>query len=198
VGEWIVRQQTIWLKASDDPSSLDRHLDVLVAPTIVAYGLNRRVALFAIEPFLSKQVEVQTPAGRVTRAATGFGDLTALARVTAFAIDRAGETIRLAPFAGVKVPTGTNDRADGLGRLPGPLQLGSGSWDPVLGTVFTWQKLGWELDASASYQRRTEAHGFKAGDEGRAEVSFQYRLVPRGVLGSGVPSYVYAVDSTTA
>lgn len=198
VGEWIVRQQTIWLRATDDPGPLDRDLNVLVAPTVVVYGLNRRVALFAMEPFVSKQIEVQTPAGRVTRAATGFGDLTTLARVTAVAIDRSGETIRLAPFAGVKLPTGTDDRADGLGRLPEALQLGSGSWDPLLGTVFTWQKLRWELDASASYQRRTEAHGFRAGDEGRGEVSFQYRLVPRGALGSGVPSYLYAVVESNA
>lgn len=113
--------------------------------------------------------------------------------MTAVAIDRPGETIRLAPFAGLKLPTGADDRTDGLGRLPPPLQLGSGSWDPLLGTVFTWQTLRWELDASASYQRRTEANGFKAGDEARGEASFQYRVVPRSALESGVPSYLYAV-----
>lgn len=197
-GEWIVRQQTIWLRATDDPSPLGRELDVLVAPAVVVYGLNSRLALFAIEPFLSKQIEVTTPAGRVTRATTGFGDLTAMARLTALAVDRRGETIRLAPFAGLKLPTGRDDEADGLGRLPQPLQLGSGSWDPLLGTVFTWQTLRWELDASISYQRRTEAKGFKAGDESRGEASFQYRLVPRGALGTGVPSYVYAVVETNA
>lgn len=198
VGEWIVRQQTIWLRATDDPSPVGRELSVLVAPTVVVYGFNRRVALFAIEPFLAKQIEVRTPAGPATRAVTGFGDLTTLARVTAVAIDRPGETVRLAPFAGLKLPTGADDRADGLGRLPQALQLGSGSWDPLLGTVFTWQRLGWELDASASYQRRTEANGFEAGDEGAGEVSFQYRLVPRGALGSGVPSYLYAVVESNA
>lgn len=197
-GEWIVRQQTVWLRATDDPSPLGQELDVFVAPAVVVYGLNSRVALFAIEPFLSKQIEVTTPAGRVTRATTGFGDLTAMARVTALAVDRPGETIRLAPFAGLKLPTGRDDEADGLGRLPRPLQLGSGSWDPLLGTVFTWQTLGWELDASMSYQRRTEAKGFKAGDESRGEASFQYRLVPSGTLGSGVPSYLYAVVETNA
>jgi hypothetical protein len=198
VGEWIVRQETIWMKATDDPSPMDRNLNALVAPTVVVYGLNRRVALFAIEPFLSKQIEVSTPRGRITRGTTGFGDLTAMARVTAVAIDRSGETIRLAPFAGLKLPTGRDDEADGFGRLPQPLQLGSGSWDPLVGTVFTWQTLRWELDASVSYQRRTEANAFRAGDEGRGEASFQYRLVPAGNLGEGVPSYLLAVFESTA
>lgn len=197
-GEWIVRQQTIWLRATDDPGPLGRELDVFVALAVVVYGPNSRVALFAFEPLLSKQIEVMTPAGRVTRATTGFGDLTAVARVTALAVDRPGETIRLAPFAGLKLPTGRDDEADGLGRLPQPLQLGSGSWDPLLGTVLTWQTLRWELDASMSYQRRMEAKGFKAGDESRGEASFQYRLVPSGALGSGVPSYVYAVVESSA
>ena len=197
-GEWILRQQTGWLRATGDAGPERRELSVLVAPTVVAYGIDSRVALFAIQPFLSKQLEATTPMGRVTRAVTGFGDLTVLGRVTALAVDRRGETIRVAPFAGVELPTGRDDEADGLGRLPAPLQLGSGSWDPLVGAVFTWQTLRFELDASASYQRRNEGNGFEAGDEGRAETSFQYRLVPRGALGSGVPSYLYAVLETNA
>lgn len=197
-GEWIVRLQTVWLRATDDPSPLGRELNILAESAVVVHGFTSRVAVFAVEPLLSKQIEVATPAGRVTRATTGFGDLTALVRVTALAVDRRGETLRIAPFAGLKVPTGRHDEGDGLGRLPPSLQLGSGSWDPLLGTVFTWQKLRWEFDASTSYQRRTEAKGFKAGDESRGEASFQYRLVPSGALGSGVPSYVYAVVETNA
>lgn len=197
-GEWIVRQQTIWLRATDDPSPLDRDLNVLVAPVVVVYGLNSRVALFAIQPFLSKQIEITTPSGRATRATTGLGDLTAMARVTAVAFDRLGETIRFAPFAGLKLPTGRDDEADGIGRLPQPLQLGSGSLDPVFGAVFTWQRLRWQIDASGSYQRTTEANGFDSGDEARGDASFQYRLVPRGALGGGVPSYLYAVVESNA
>jgi hypothetical protein len=105
-GEWIVRQQTVWLRATGDPGSERRELSVLVAPTVVVHGLDSRVALFAIQPFLSKQLEAATPTGRVTRAVTGFGDLMVLARVTALAVDRTGETIRVAPFAGLELPTG--------------------------------------------------------------------------------------------
>ncbi len=197
-GELIFRQQAIWLRATDDPTPLERGLDVFAYPTVLVYGVNARVTLFGILPFLDKNLELTTPSGRITRGTSGFGDLTTFVRVTALTINRPGETIRLAPLVGVKLPTGADDEADALGRLPQPLQLGSGSWDPLLGAVFTWQKLRWEMDVSGSYQIRTKANDFEAGDEARGEASFQYRVVPRGKLGSGVPSYLFAVLETNA
>jgi len=142
-GELIFRQQAIWLRATDDPTPLERGLDVFAYPTVLVYGVNPRVTLFGVLPFLDKNLELTTPSGRITRGTSGF-------------------------------------------------------WDPLLGAVFTWQKLRWEMDVSGSYQIRTEANDFEAGDEARGEASFQYRVVPRGKLGSGVPSYLFAVLETNA
>jgi hypothetical protein len=129
----------------------------------------------------------------VRRSASGFGDLSTFVRVTALQIDRPRETIRLAPFAGLKMPTGATGIADDLGQLPPALQLGTGSWDPFGGLIFTWQKLRWELDLSGSYLVRTKANDFNAGDEARGDASFQYRVVPWGEVGPGVPSWLFAV-----
>ena len=197
-GELIFRQQAIWLRATDDPGPLDRRLSVFASPTVVVYGITARVTAFGILPFLDKELEFNAPTGRVTRGTRGFGDLTTLLRVTALVINRHGETLRVAPFVGLKLPTGRDDEADTIGRLPQPLQLGSGSRDPLLGGIFTWQKLRWELDVSTSYQFRTAANDFEAGDEARGEASFQYRLIPRSKLGRGVPSYLFGVLETNA
>ncbi len=62
----------------------------------------------------------------------------------------------------------------------------------------TWQTLRHEMDVSGTYQLRTEANGFRAGDEARADASFQYRLIPWGRLGPGVPSYLFGVIETAA
>jgi hypothetical protein len=130
-GEWIVRQQTIWLRARDDPSPLGRELNVFVAPAVVVYGPNSRLALFAIEPFLSKQIELSTPAGRVTRATTGFGDLTAMARVTwpsiAAARRSAWRRSRVCSSrpAGTMRPMGSADSRSLYSSAPGP---GIPSW----------------------------------------------------------------------
>ena len=192
--ELILREQVIWLRATDDPSPTERNLNVIAVPTVLVYGVHPRVALFGILPFLYKRMDVTTPNGeRVKRTATGFGDLSTFVRVTALQIDRPGETMRLAPFAGLKMPTGATGIADDLGPLPPALQLGTGSWDPFGGVIFTWQKLRWELDLSGSYVVRTRADDFNAGNEARGDASFQYRVVPWGEVGPGVPSWLFAV-----
>jgi hypothetical protein len=89
--------------------------------------------------------------------------------------DRPQETIRMAPFVGLKMPTGATGIADDLGQLPPALQLGSGSWDPFGGLIFTWQKLRWEFDASGSYLVRTRANDFNAGM--RREVTHRFNIV---------------------
>lgn len=197
-GELIVRQQAIWMRAAGNPGAVPEELDVLAAPAVLVYGLNADLMLMGILPFFYKNVAVTLPSGRATRHTTGFGDLTAIGRYTVLALDAPGRTFRIAPFTGLKVPTGAQDEADALGRYPPVFQLGTGSWDPLAGAVVTWQTLRWELDASGTYQLRTEANGFRAGNEARGDASFQYRLVPWGKLGPGVPSYLFAVLEAAA
>lgn len=191
-GQWIFRGQYLLIRASDDPTPMDRSLTVNAAPLVLATGVTPKLALFSVVPFLDKSIEVNAPAGRQTRGASGLGDVMLVARYTVSQWDRPGETIRIAPFGGVKFPTGRHADSDRLGRLPQPLQPGSGSWDGLAGATLTWQRLDWEIDADAGYRRNGEADGFRFGDAAFADVSFQYRLLPRQ-LGAGVPGYLYAV-----
>lgn len=191
-GELILRAQTKLLRATGDPSPADRDLTAWAVPTVLVYGATSRLALFGVFPYLDKELRVTTPGGRRSRGVSGLGDLRAFARYTIARWDSPGETLRIAPFAGVKAPTGDDDERDSLGRLPPPLQLGSGSWDPILGTALSWQRLDWELDSSVGYDLRTEAGGVERGDALRLDASFQYRVWPRA-LGPGVPAFLYAV-----
>jgi len=139
------------------------------------------LAVFGIVLGLDKDLDVATPAGparppsegaggRRTRADSGLGDVTFIARYTAYQDDHPGETLRLAPFVGLEAPTGDDDENDLLGRLPQPLQLGSGSWEPFKGVVGTWQTLNWQIDVAASYKFNAEAYEFEFGDEARNEM----------------------------
>ncbi len=192
-GELIVRGQGKFLQSTGDGTAMNRNLTVWAAPTVFVYGANEKLALFGIVPYLDKRLSLNTTGGRRTRGDAGLGDLSFLARYTVGQWDRPQETLRLAPFVGIEVPSGKDDTKDSLGRLPQPLQLGSGSWDPIVGTIFTWQKLAWEFDASASYKRNTAANNFEIGDVTRLDLSFQYRLSPFSLPGGGVPAFLYAV-----
>ncbi len=191
-GEFVLRGQAKWIRSSDDPGPMDRDLTVWVLPTVLAYGFNAKLTLFGVVPYLDKRLEVNTPLGWLSRGDSGLGDATFLARYTLWQRNQPGSTMRLAPFVGLKIPTGTDDKQDSLGTLPRPLQLGSGSWDPLLGMAFTWQTFDWEFDSAVSYKIRTTADGYRFGDQAEWDLSYQRRVWPREI-GGGVPGFLYLV-----
>jgi len=190
-GEALLRVQAKYLSATDDPGPLDRQLTVKTVPLVAAWGATSRWTLFAVVPWLDKRLQTDTAQGRVSRAANGWGDLTAIARYTAYAQDAPGRTLRIAPFAGIEAPIGSDDERDGLGVLPRPLQPGAGSWNPLLGVVLTDQSLEREWGAHASYRFNNEADGFEFGDEARLDVSYHARIASAGPAG-GIPHFIYA------
>jgi len=192
-GEFVLRELFFFIKSSDDPSPADRDLEVIGGLSVLGYGATGDLALFGVLPVLDKSLELDTPDGRrIERGDTGIGDVRLFGRYTAFRDDAPGRTFRIAPFAGVELPTGKDDQRDRFGRLPQPLQLGSGSVDPFFGVVGTWQTLDYQIDAQASYEVNTEANDFEFGDVLRFDASLQYRLWPRE-LGPGVPGFLYGV-----
>lgn len=190
-GHGVLRLQAKYLRSSEDPGPLERELRVWVAPVVGAYGATSKLTLIAVVPVFDKSFRSTAPTGRETREATGLGDVSLLARYTLVQRDRPGQTLRVAPFAGVEVPTGDDDDEDARGRLPQPLQLGSGSWDPLVGLVATRQTLASEFDVSVSYGFNTEANRFRFGDEARADIAYKVRVAPR-TLGEGVPAFLFA------
>lgn len=189
-GEFVFREQFFYRKAGDDPSPAGREVEVLGATSVLGYGVTGGFAAFAVLPYLDKELNLTTAGG--TRSTNGIGDARLFGRYTVYRDDAPGRTFRIAPFAGIEMPTGDDDDSDGRGRLPATLQLGSGSWDPFGGVVATYQTLAFQIDAQASYKINTEANGFEFGDEARLDASLQYRLWPRE-LGPGVPGFLYGV-----
>lgn len=191
--EFVFREQFIYKDVSDDPTAADRSLDVIGSVSVLGYAITQDWAVFAALPILDKELEFTNGLGqRLSRSTSGIGDAQLFGRYTAFHDDAPGRTFRIAPFAGIKLPTGDDDDRDSVGLLPPPLQLGSGSWDPFLGVVATWQTLDYQVDAQLAYRATTEANDFEFGDELRLDASLQYRLWPRE-LGSGVPGFLYGV-----
>jgi len=179
-GEFVFRQQFFNKKASKDPGTTNRDVTVLGSVSALGYGLSSKLAIFGVVPVLDKTLKVSpVPGTRVKRSDSGMGDARLFARYTVLSQNGPGRSFRIAPFAGIKAPTGRSQKSDGLGILPATLQLGSGSWDPFAGVVATLQTLDYQIDAQASYKLNTKANGFRFGDELRFDASLQYRLWPR-------------------
>ena len=190
-GEALVRVQVKYLRATEDPGSMNKELTVAAVPLVGVWGVTPRWTLFGIVPWIDKRLELKSSQGKVTRDVNGLGDLTAIARYTAYTKDAPGRTFRIAPFAGIEAPTGSDDERDGLGVLPRPMQLGSGSWNPLFGVVISDLSLEREWGADASYKFNRKADGFEFGDEARLNTSYHARI---GIAGpaSGIPHFIYA------
>lgn len=195
-GQWLIREQYMQLLMNDATTvpDLNVHADAFV--NVVAYGVNDRLALFAMAPwYLDKTLRVTTPMGRVNRSDAGIGDTQLIARYTFLQHDAPGQTFRVAALAGVIAPTGSSNKADRYGPLPRPFQNGTGAWGGLGGVVATYQTLNWEADADATYQATGIHDGYRTGPVSEIDGSFQYRLWPRR-LGSGVPGFLYSVLET--
>ncbi|GMQ80573.1 MAG: hypothetical protein BMS9Abin05_0001 [Rhodothermia bacterium] len=190
-GVGIVRVQAKVLRSSGDHSAMNRELTVLMFPAVLVYGVTPKLAVFGVLPILHKQLEINGPTGRVEREVSGLADARAFFRYTVYQKNDRGATFRIAPFAGVKVPTGSKNTSDENGLLPRSFQLGSGSWDPLIGAVLTRQTFSWQIDVSLSYKFNGTADRFRFGDEARVDVASKVRILPR-LLGKGVPNYLYA------
>ena len=191
-GGWVLREQFVFMKIADDPTPAKRDMEVSGLVSVLGYGVTRDFALFGMLPYFDKRLDMSMGGQDLTRRKSGAGDLTLLGRYTAYEYNAPGRTFRIAPFLGVKAPTGEDSARDGSGRLPLPVQPGSGSWDALGGAVLTYQTLDFQVDSQVSYKANRAANGFQAGNVSEIDGSLQYRLWPRS-LGAGVPAFLYGV-----
>ncbi|MDP3668309.1 MAG: transporter [Telluria sp.] len=191
-GGYVLREQFVFMKNADDPTSAGRDVEATGLVSVLGYGVTRDFALFGMLPYFDKQLDMRMGGQDISRSQRGFGDLTLMGRYTAYEYNAPGRTLRVAPFLGIKAPTGEDNARDGMGRVPPPVQPGSGSWDVLGGVVLSYQTLDFEIDSQVSYKANREANGFEAGDVFQLDGSLQYRLLPRS-LGAGVPAFLYGV-----
>ena len=174
----IIRSQVRYERKSDDPTTQNRDSRVWKFPQTIVYGFTERFAGIITVPYLNKELRTVSGTERVIREDAGIGDITLLTKCKVYKRDAPGATSRLAMIGGLELPTGQTGDSDTLGKLPRTRQLGSGSWDPIVGAAFTRQTLNDEWDISTTYQFNTVANNFEFGDVLKYTVAYQKRIWP--------------------
>lgn len=187
--ETMLREQLVVNKSGADTTH-DTRTEV-TSVTTVGYGFTPDLAVFVSAPYTSRAVDVAS----ATRAGRGFGDAELFARYTVYQHDALGATFRIAPFAGVKAPTGDTNARDHRGKLPASVQAGSGSWDVFGGAIATYASTDYTVDGQIGYRENRRGNGSETGDIIRADASLQYRLWPE-TLDAGTPGFFYGVLET--
>ena len=143
-----------------------RHVNTSTVRATYLYGLKSNLTLSLSAPYHNRQVDVVVPRfGRVERAHDGIGDLTLLAKYRFWKSEpRPQETLRWAALGGVNLRSGDSD-------------FSSDSYDPIVGTVFTWRRDRGGFDADLVYQFNTGSGEFRH-DTLRYDVSYAHRVWP--------------------
>ena len=179
-GGFVYRTQVRFLSASDDPTPLDRDVNVYAVPNVLVYGATARTTLFGILPYISRSVDFTAAGLRQTDDTDGFGDLTFLLRQTVYVQDALQRTSRFALLAGLEIPSGKEE-------------FSSHSTDFLLGGVYTLQDGRHEFDTDLIYKINTAGHDLERGDELRYNVAYELRVSPWEWPERGTPSQIYLV-----
>ncbi|MDQ7019657.1 MAG: transporter [Robiginitomaculum sp.] len=175
-GEFLARQQFIVTNLSDRLGGMKRDVTVRAGVSVLGYGVTPKLAVFGVAPLVNIDREI----GTMNRNDTGLGDATVFARYEIYRKDRPGKTIRIAPFAGLTLPTGRTGKT------------GDGSTDGFAGLIFTAASTNWNFDSQIKYTVNRRAKGFARGDTISADASLQYRLSPNAITVS-THGFLYGV-----
>ncbi len=185
-GGFIFRSQFKWLRATDDSTSLNRERSVVAIPNVLVYGATPDLALFAIFPYIFRNVELTDSAGkRINKNDNGIGDLNLIARYTVYSRDYPSGTFRIAPLAGVKLPTGDDDLE--------PITTDSIDFQFGGVSTVTWDFGRNEVDADIIYRVNTEADNFEKGDGFVYDLAYEFRVYPWTLPDVGTPNFIYLV-----
>lgn len=141
------------------------------------YGVNDKLTLMGMLPYLDKSMTHVTRMGMRFKTATeGVGD----AKITGlYTLYKSDETVRhhrpkhsLLLNVGASLPTGSitergSTPAGANQKLPYPMQLGSGTIDPILGITYTnvHDKWSWGSQANTILRFGKNNEGYRLGHE---------------------------------
>ncbi len=161
-------------------------------PSDLAYGLSGRWTIFTTFDPVYLSIHQATPSGPSETELGGLGDTLAFARYTLFSRDTPKSTLRVAPLAGLYLPSGSNTLSDSSGLLPASIQTGSGSMAPYGGVAFgcNGPKYGMAADSTFRHNPVTDV-GETPGDQFRADGQSELRLYPHTLPELGLPKELW-------
>jgi|GEM_PF-3876449 len=165
-GQYVYRSQLRFLKSNSSLGSPQRDVNVLVSPQVLAYGVRENLTIFGVLPLVKRTgtARPHAPPGAFRDLDDfGVGDMRFFAKYRLFEEDQEGETTRWSVFGGLEVPSFDKN-------------FSSDSWDPFLGTVWTYQSLSWGLDLDWFWNFNT-GRGVFGDDEMRYDMAYTYVLI---------------------
>jgi hypothetical protein len=170
-GDWMLsyRFMPMWMNGSingsDDLSISDIHQSYMVAPINMTmqmhmmgamYAVSDNITLMIMSNYLTNEMELQTrPGGIFSTKSSGFGDFSATALIKVLKQEQHSIHTNI----GLSMPTGNINKRDDTPmmenvKLAYPMQLGSGTVDPILGFTYLGHKPNFSWGLQMKYKMR--------------------------------------------
>jgi len=160
---WILRTQMRYMQSKDDPTPMDREMDMYAFPVVLAYGFRPDLTLMVKQVTRYRKM---TMAGSVDRD-TGLDDLYVLGKYRLYRRNTRQYTFGIAPTLGLELPTGNDD-------------FTSDTWDLEPGLFASWRSGPWASDFNLAYKWNGFADdgraGLNPGDELSIDLALAHQL----------------------
>ncbi len=134
------------------------------------YQMNHRLAFMAMLPYHVNHMDMIDNMGMTSSMkSSGLGDFSLSGQYGLWKSERSGVNVTL----GLSLPTGSIDEGSGGTRYSYAMQLGSGTWDPMVGIGYYRQYQSWRLGADISTTLRfgENDNGYRLGNAYKLSLS---------------------------
>ena len=110
---------------------------------------------------------------------SGIGDTMLMTKYLLYADDKLIPRSQASVLLGLNIPTGSIDETNSTGTLlPYGMQLGSGTWDPVVGLLYSGSSSPWWWGINGIYTARIQDNDrdYRLGDEFRVDAYGMHQL----------------------
>lgn len=177
------------------PSSMQMHMTMLSG----AYSFTDNFALMAMTGLKFNRMQMEFNAGLqaatgesgFTMESKGVGDTQLLGKYRLYSDDHLAPKDQVSTLFGVSIPTGSIDKKFSNNPVPGQngtilpfkMQLGSGTFDPMIGLTYQGSQDPFWYGATALYTARVydNNRGYQQGDEFRLDLYSMYQFHEKSV-----------------
>ena len=178
------------------PSAMQMYMTMIGG----AYSFTDNFALMAMTSYRFNRMQMEfngvlqgaTGESGFTMESRGFGDIKLLGKYRLYSDDNLAPKDQVSTLIGVSIPTGSIDKkfrnnpvaAQNGTVLPFKMQMGSGTFDPMVGLLYQGSTDPFWYGANAMYTARVydNNRGYQQGDEARLDLYGMYQFHEKSVF----------------
>ncbi len=176
-------------RGTSNRSTSDAHGQYMMAPRkmnmymsnlSIGYAFSDRFFAGIMGMYMNKDMEMITRGNGVRSSmySQGIGDTMIMTKTLLYADDFLAPTSQVSLLLGVSIPTGSIDQDDKGALLPYSMQIGSGTFDPLIGVLYEGSRTPFWWGSNISYLARTYENykSYNLGDEFRYDFYGMYQM----------------------